>query len=62
MKQLLQSDASYLRDIFALNRPALFYPLLVKAYKFDQSDGKQNFKRVARIVDTGFIPHKNQED
>ena len=51
MKELLPNSEPHLRDIFALNRPALFYPLLVKASKLDGSDGKQNFKRVARLVE-----------
>ena len=51
MRELLLNRESHLLDIFALNRPAVFYPLLIKAYKFDKSDEKQNFKRVARLVE-----------
>ena len=51
MRKLLQNREPYLLDIFALDRPAVFYPLLIKAYKFDESTGKQNFKRVARLVE-----------
>ena len=51
MKQLLQSRESHLLDIFALNRPAVFYPLLIKTYKFDKSVGKKYFKRVAQLVE-----------
>ena len=51
MKQLLLSREPHLLDIFALNRPATFYPLLFKAYKFDESNGRQSFKRVARLVE-----------
>ena len=51
MKELLPISEPHLRDIFALNRPALFYPLLVKASKLDGSDEKQNFKRVAQLVE-----------
>ena len=51
MKRLLQSREPHLLNIFALNRPAVFYPLLIKAYKFDKSDEQQYFKRVAQLVE-----------
>ena len=51
MKALFLNSDPHLRDIFALNRQAMFYPLLIKAYKLDVSDEKQNFKRVARVVE-----------
>lgn len=51
MKTLLLNRASYLLDIFALGRPAAFYPLLIKAYKLDNSDEEQDFKRVAQLVE-----------
>ena len=51
MKELLMSRESHLLDIFALNRPATFYPLLIKTYKCDDSPRKQNFKQVARLVE-----------
>ncbi len=41
----------YLLDIFALSRQAIFYPLLIKAYKCDHLDGKQNFERIAQLVE-----------
>ena len=51
IRKLLLNREPYLLDIFALDRPAVFYPLLIKAYKFDESAGKQDFKRVARLVE-----------
>ena len=51
MSKLLLNREPYLLDIFALDRPAVFYPLLIKAYKFDESTGKQDFKRIARLVE-----------
>lgn len=51
MKALLLSSDSYLLDIHALNRPAAFYPLLIKVYDLDNSDEKLNFKRVARLAE-----------
>lgn len=50
-KLLLNSNSSYLLDIFALGRPAAFYPLLIKAYKLDNSDEDQDFKRVTQLVE-----------
>ncbi len=51
MKALLENREPHLLDIFALNRQAVFYPLLVKTHKLDESDGKRNFERVARLVE-----------
>ena len=53
MKELLLNKETHLLDIFVLNRPGVFYPLLLKTYKLDKSDGKQNFKRIARLVEIG---------
>ena len=49
-KLLLKSD-SYLLDIFALGRPAAFYPLLIKTYKLDNSDEEKDFKHIAQLVE-----------
>ena len=51
VKTLLQSNISYVLDIFALNRAAVSYSLLIKAYKLDNSTRKSNFKRVARLIE-----------
>lgn len=51
VRELLLNPAPYLLDIFALNRPATFYPLLIKTYKSDNLDGKPNFIRVAKLVE-----------
>lgn len=51
MRTLSLDRNPYLLDILALNRPAAFYPILIKAYKLDDLDGKQNFKRVAQLVE-----------
>ncbi|MDE0012977.1 MAG: DUF262 domain-containing HNH endonuclease family protein [Candidatus Poribacteria bacterium] len=51
VKTLFTSRESYLLDIFALSRPAAFYPLLIKAYKLGNSDEEQDFKRVAQLVE-----------
>ena len=51
VKTLFTSRAPYLLDLFALSRRATFYPLLIKSYKLDRLDGKQNFKRIVRLVE-----------
>lgn len=51
VRALFKSRSSYLLDLFALSRRATFYPLLIKVYKLDGLDGKQNFKRIARLVE-----------
>ena len=51
VKTLLQSNISSVLDIFALNRAAVSYSLLIKAYKLDDSEKKQDFKRVARLLE-----------
>ena len=51
IRVLFKSPKPYLLDIFALSRQATFYPLLIKAYKLDNSDAKDNFKRVAQLVE-----------
>ena len=50
-RTLFISREPYLLDIFALSRRATFYPLLIKTYKLDDSDGKDNFKRIAQLVE-----------
>lgn len=51
MRLLLQNKAGYLTDLFAVGRPAMFYPLLIKAWKYDQSHDKQQFQRVVRLAE-----------
>lgn len=51
VKELLESKVPYILDIFALNRSAVSYSLLMKAYKLDESKKKPNFKRVARLME-----------
>lgn len=50
-KTLFMSHEPYLLDLFALSRRATFYPMLIKVYKSDHLDGKQNFKRIVQLVE-----------
>ena len=51
VKKLLESQDTYLLDIFALNRSAVSYSLLMKAYRLDELEKKPHFKRVARLME-----------
>lgn len=41
----------YLTDVFALGRPANFYPLLIKTYKLDSSDDRNEFQKICKLVE-----------
>ncbi|EPD8212103.1 DUF262 domain-containing protein [Yersinia enterocolitica] len=49
-REILNSDLSYLRDIFILNRVGNFWPLLIKTFKCDNSYDKSHFSIVARFL------------
>jgi hypothetical protein len=51
VRTLFTRPEPYLLDIFALSRQATFYPLLIKTHKLDNSDTKDNFKRIAQLVE-----------
>ena len=50
-KELLVSQVPFILDIFVLNRSAVSYSLLMKAYKLDESEKKPNFQRVTRLME-----------
>lgn len=51
MKTLLLSSDEYMTNLFAVGRPANFYPLLIKTWQFDEGADKTQFKRVARLAE-----------
>ncbi|MGB1249935.1 MAG: DUF262 domain-containing protein [Candidatus Promineifilaceae bacterium] len=51
IKQLLLNPTDNLNDVFALQRPANFYPLLIKAYKHDDSPQKDEFDTIVRLAE-----------
>lgn len=51
VRELLHKRIPYVLDIFALNRAAVSYALLMKAYKFDRSEDKRNFQQIARLME-----------
>ncbi len=50
-KAFMHSREKYLTNIFALHRPASFYPLLIKTYKFGGSDKKNEFEKICRLIE-----------
>lgn len=51
IQTLLLCRDSYVNDILAIDRPAVAYHLLIKTYRMDISNKKQNFERVARLME-----------
>jgi len=49
--EILESKLEYLRNIFILSRTGNFLPLLVKAYKFDETNEKKYFSRIAHLLE-----------
>ncbi len=48
---LLQNEDEPVRDIFLLERPGNFYPLLIKTYKLDNTSDKVHFLQIARLIE-----------
>jgi uncharacterized protein with ParB-like and HNH nuclease domain len=51
MSNILTSEIHELADIQILGNMANFYPLLIKAYRFDSSVDKVKFRRVCRLIE-----------
>jgi uncharacterized protein with ParB-like and HNH nuclease domain len=51
IRKLFENPPNSFQDILALQRVANFYPLLMKAYKYDKSDGKVIFEKVAKSLE-----------
>lgn len=49
--EILKSNLSELRDIFILSRTGNYWPLLIKTFKLDETEGKDKFKRVAKLLE-----------
>jgi hypothetical protein len=48
---ILSPTQNHILDLIALDRPAVFYPLLIKTYKLDNTEGKQQYQRVTRLME-----------
>jgi uncharacterized protein with ParB-like and HNH nuclease domain len=51
MKSILTCDLEEMMDIQVLGNMANFYPLLIKAYRFDGSDDKNKFRIVCKLIE-----------
>lgn len=50
VREIFRSEDPSVRELFILNRLGNFWPLLIKAYKLDHTDGKLNFRTTAKIL------------
>lgn len=48
---ILEPGKNHILDLFALDRPAVFYPLLIKTFKMDSSEGKKEYQRITRLIE-----------
>ncbi|MDR3542529.1 MAG: HNH endonuclease family protein [Desulfosporosinus sp.] len=51
MRELLGCSVASYRDLVCMERIANFYPLLLKSYKFDDTDSKDKFKIICRLLE-----------
>ena len=51
VKSILTSNFDEVMDIQILGNMANFYPLLIKAYRFDSSENKGEFRKVCRLIE-----------
>jgi len=50
-KEMIKNKNTHLRDVFILGRVSTFYPLLIKCYKMDKTENKQNFYDVVNLIE-----------
>lgn len=51
IKKMFANQSNEFKDLLALNVLYNFYPLLIKTYKFDQSDDKKEFRKICRLLE-----------
>jgi ribosomal protein S16 len=49
--KILIEKSEEVRDLFLLERIGIFYPLLIKTYQLDDSQDKESFKKVAKLLE-----------
>jgi len=49
--KILKDNSDDIRNLYILKRMGIFYPLLIKTYRYDESDDKKNFLKIARILE-----------
>lgn len=51
IKMIFNKQYDEFKDLIALNVLSLFYPLLIKAYRFDLSEDKKSFRKICRLLE-----------
>lgn len=51
MNNIYSTDFDEFKDLVALDIISIFYPLLIKTYRFDDSTEKANFRKVCRLLE-----------
>ncbi len=51
VKNILRDKNSFLRDMFLLERMALFYPLIIKCYKYDKAEDKKEYYDIIKLLE-----------
>jgi len=51
VRKVLNDKNRNLRDIFLLERVALFFPLIIKCYKYDRSEDKRDYYDVIKLLE-----------
>ncbi|MBI2647538.1 DUF1524 domain-containing protein, partial [Candidatus Woesearchaeota archaeon] len=51
VKNILRDKNSFLRDMFLLERMALFYPLIIKCYKYDKIEDKKEYYEIIKLLE-----------
>jgi len=66
ISNILSLKSESIRDIFILNRPANFYPLLIKAFKYDTTLDKNKFdtltKKIEKFIFRVYSINQNRSD
>jgi len=51
VKDIVNNKQTYIRGVFILGRTSNFYPLLIKCYKLDKSNSKNDYYDVVRLLE-----------
>jgi len=51
VKNILRDNNLFLRDMFLLERIAIFYPLIIKCYKYDKTEDKKNYYEIVKLLE-----------
>lgn len=51
MNNIYQTELEEFKDLVSLDIISIFYPLLIKSYRFDESEGLSNFRKICRLLE-----------